>query len=427
MKKIFLLLLIIILTLGLFNGCAPTTPPTPSPSEGEGEEEPTGDRVVLVELFNTEGCKASAVINPIMEKLAEEYGTNQVILVEEAGWGKYTTPEVKERFSWYVPGTKHTPFIAFNGLSDTFSEGVSGGGGGGGTPTPTNHAPVISSIIANPENICPNDSSVITCNATDQDGDSLNYSWTKTGGTITGSGKTITWTAPASADIYTITCIVSDGKGGEDSKSTNITVLPSVGNKLFLESGGTLNGTSINPSNPTLTVNSGGSITGTLKVQAIYSGPSSNVVPFGYTPSWGSHSSSYVTVISDLPVGTFTYDVSINLNSPTTPRTYYLVFASNCEMNLGWTMSQTNWTTGTMSWDDGNDIADLTESKLQDSLSTGYLYLDMLVGSTYSKSNYGIAYVKINVEATVEITNTATFTCDNQNTVIAECIVALTQ
>jgi hypothetical protein len=164
------------------------------------------------------------------------------------------------------------------------------------------------------------------------------------------------------------------------------------GNKIFLESGGTLNGTSINPSNPTLTVNSGESITGTLKVQAIYSGTSGNVVPFGYTPSWGSHSSSYVTVRSDLPVGTSSYDVSINLNAPTTPGTYYLIFASNCEMNLGWTMSQTNWTTGTMSWNDGNDIADLTESELQDSISTGYLYLDMLVGSTYSKSNYCFSY-----------------------------------
>jgi hypothetical protein len=131
-----------------------------------------------------------------------------------------------ERFDWYVPGTKHTPFIAFNGLSETFSEGIVGGGGGGGytPPAPTNHTPVISSIIANPENIGLGDSSVITCNATDQDGDSLNYTWTKTGGTITGSGKTITWTAPATADTYTVTCTVDDGKGKQDSESVNIDV-----------------------------------------------------------------------------------------------------------------------------------------------------------------------------------------------------------
>lgn len=169
----------------------------------------------------------------------------------------------------------------------------------------------------------------------------------------------------------------------------------SVSNKIFLESGGNLNGTSIDPSNPVLTVSKGESITGTVNVQAIYSGTSGNVVPFGYTPSWGSHSSSYVTVKSDLPVGTTTYNASIDLNAPSTSGTYFLIFASNCEMNLGWTMSRTNWTTGSYSWNDGKDIADLTESNLDDSLSTGYLSLDMLVGSSYQTSTYGIAYVKI--------------------------------
>jgi len=50
-----------------------------------------------------------------------------------------------ERFNWYVPGTKHTPFIAFNGLSDTFSEGIVGGGGGGYT-TPSEPEPEIELI-----------------------------------------------------------------------------------------------------------------------------------------------------------------------------------------------------------------------------------------------------------------------------------------
>lgn len=140
MKKIFLLLLIISLTLCSFISCVPTTP-----SEGEGEGEPedtspgfTTNRVVLVELFNAVGCGASEAINPILEELAQEYGTDQVILVEEAGWGKYSTPETMERFSWYVTGTKHTPFVAINGLNETLaSVGSIGGGGGGSTPAPT--------------------------------------------------------------------------------------------------------------------------------------------------------------------------------------------------------------------------------------------------------------------------------------------------
>jgi len=166
---------------------------------------------------------------------------------------------------------------------------------------------------------------------------------------------------------------------------------------LFIQRGGILNGISINPSNPVITVSEGENISGNLKVQTTYNGPSNNVMPFGYTPSWGSHSSSYVTASSDLPVGTSSRNVSIDLSAPKTAGTYYLIFASRPEMKLGWVMSQTNWTTGTMSWDDGRDIADLTGSKLQNSLSSGYLNLGMLEEGTYKSTSYGIAYVKINV------------------------------
>ena len=293
----------------------------------------------------------------------------------------------------------------------------------------TNHPPVISDLTANPPSIDINQTTTITCDASDEDGDALTYTWSENGGIISGSGSTITWTAPSTAGTYTITCMVSDGNGGEATKSVAVIVGNSVGNKIFLQSGGTLNGASINPSNPTLTVNTGESITGTLKVQAIYSGPSNNVVPFGYTPSWGSHSGSYVTVNGWIPVGATTYTVPISLTAPNDAGTYYLIFASNCEMNLGWTMSQTNWTTGTMYWNDGNDIADLTESKLQSSLSTGYLYLDMLVGSSYKTSTYGIAYVKIVVTGTktlqslTVVPDTMSFTAAGQTEYISEIIL----
>jgi len=167
---------------------------------------------------------------------------------------------------------------------------------------------------------------------------------------------------------------------------------------IFLRSGSTLNGMSINPSNPVITVSERENITGTLKVQVAYNGPPNNIVPFGYTPSWGSHKSSYVTVSNDLPVGTSSGNISINLSAPADSGTYYLILATNAEMNLGWTMSRTNWTTGSYSWNDGEDIADLTGFQLKKSLSRGYLYLDMLEKGTYKNTSYGIAYVKINVK-----------------------------
>jgi hypothetical protein len=92
----------------------------------------------------------------------------------------------------------------------------------------TNHAPVISNLTANPSSIDVTRTTTITCSASDQDvGDILTYNWTKTGGTITGSGSTVTWTAPSTTGTYTITCSVSDGKGGQDSDSISIVVTES--------------------------------------------------------------------------------------------------------------------------------------------------------------------------------------------------------
>lgn len=190
------------------------------------------------------------------------------------------------------------------------------------------------------------------------------------------------------------------GKGRPDEAKVNIEVtetLPDSPYRIFLRSGSILNGNLIDLSNPTLNVYRLGRITGTLKIQTIYFGPSNNIVLFGYTSSWGSHSGSYVT-IDDLSVGTTTTNVSIHLKAPATSGIYFLIFVTNAEVNLGWTMSRTNWTTGIMSWNDGKDIADVTESELLGSLKTGYLILDMLEGSIYKPTYYGIAYVKIIVE-----------------------------
>ena len=88
-----------------------------------------------------------------------------------------------------------------------------------------NHTPAISYLMATSDTIEAGHNTIITCYATDPDGDQLTYTWTKTEGTISGSGSIIAWIAPTNAGAYTITCSVSDGKGGEDSKSLSIQVL----------------------------------------------------------------------------------------------------------------------------------------------------------------------------------------------------------
>ena len=88
-----------------------------------------------------------------------------------------------------------------------------------------NNSPEIHNLIANPDGVEIGQNSTVACDASDPDGDTLTYNWTSPdGGTISGSGSTITWTAPSTAGLYPVICTVSDGKGGSDEATVTITV-----------------------------------------------------------------------------------------------------------------------------------------------------------------------------------------------------------
>jgi hypothetical protein len=91
-------------------------------------------------------------------------------------------------------------------------------------PPPPNQLPVIESLTAEKE-IPTLAETQIACLASDADGDTLTYQWSADGGTITGEGSTIGWTAPATSDNYTIKVTVSDGKGGTVTQSTDIAAI----------------------------------------------------------------------------------------------------------------------------------------------------------------------------------------------------------
>jgi hypothetical protein len=91
-------------------------------------------------------------------------------------------------------------------------------------PAETNQMPVINSLSSDPSSVVPGDISRITCTASDPDGDQLSYSWSATGGNITGTSDIVNWTAPDAAGTYSISVTVTDGKGGVADKSYTITV-----------------------------------------------------------------------------------------------------------------------------------------------------------------------------------------------------------
>jgi thiol-disulfide isomerase/thioredoxin len=115
MKKIVLLLLVLSMSIFAITGCDGTTIPTEGEGEGEGEGEEEVKQVVLVEAYVAEGCGNCAKVEPYLEQLAEEYGRDEMILVEVIPWYGNATPNGKERYYWY-PLSGGTPQIIFNGL-----------------------------------------------------------------------------------------------------------------------------------------------------------------------------------------------------------------------------------------------------------------------------------------------------------------------
>ena len=90
-----------------------------------------------------------------------------------------------------------------------------------------NKAPVIDDLIAEPDVVEPGGTSSIRVEAQDPDGDGLEYSAEATGGELTGTGPTWTWTAPEDEGEYGIEVTVSDPFGNIVTSSLTVTVLGS--------------------------------------------------------------------------------------------------------------------------------------------------------------------------------------------------------
>jgi hypothetical protein len=88
-----------------------------------------------------------------------------------------------------------------------------------------NHRPAIKSLEA-PDRVIPSGSCQIVCTASDRDGDALSYNWSASGGSISGTGAAVNWTAPSAVGSYNVTATVTDGRGGEIAGYVSITVRP---------------------------------------------------------------------------------------------------------------------------------------------------------------------------------------------------------
>ncbi|MCC6461765.1 MAG: laminin G [Saprospiraceae bacterium] len=87
-----------------------------------------------------------------------------------------------------------------------------------------NKAPQIAALEKSAAVVAPGGSLDLHCLAGDPNLDPLSFQWTATGGSFSGGGNTVSWTAPASQGIYQIQVLVSDDKGLSASASTSVWV-----------------------------------------------------------------------------------------------------------------------------------------------------------------------------------------------------------
>jgi hypothetical protein len=96
-----------------------------------------------------------------------------------------------------------------------------------------NNPPSITSLTADPPSLEFDSTSTLTCIASDQDGDTVQYKWEARDGTLSGVGNRVSWTSPIKGGSYSIFVIASDGKGAEARQEIIIPVASQSGVQTF--------------------------------------------------------------------------------------------------------------------------------------------------------------------------------------------------
>lgn len=182
--------------------------------------------------------------------------------------------------------------------------------------TVANRNPSVSSVSAGSSNLVVDAVTTISATATDADGDTLSYAWSATGGTISGTGSSVTYTAPSTSGTYTITVVATDGQGGSASKTVNVSATknPTISSgptatpsSILAGASSTISVTASDPDGDTLSYSwsaTGGTISGTTS-SVTYTAPSTA----------GTYT-IFVTV-SDSKGGSATGNVSVTITTIT--------------------------------------------------------------------------------------------------------------
>jgi len=166
---------------------------------------------------------------------------------------------------------------------------------------------------------------------------------------------------------------------------------------IFLE-GGSLAGQDLSPTQWSIDVQPGQNINGNVLAEAFGSRSRPTViVPFGYTWTWGDRETDIVTLSGNIPQTASDWNVPINLTAPGSMGTYSILFGLRGEFTMQQVFSGTNWTYGSVVWNDGNDFHDLSDEELTIAHENGNVPWTLLVTTGYVPSQPGVMPIKVNV------------------------------
>ena len=216
--KFWLILALLAMLIMLSSACGPGAAPFPS-QPGPGPSGPGGNQPPVISSLTSAQTNVLPLGIVEIQCVASDADGDTITYKWSTTGGSFTGtgPTV----SWVAPqyyGDYDVTVTVEDGKGNVTQATIT-------LSVVSNRDPEILSLVANPVTVLPQGRLMITCTASDPDGDVLSYSWKVSDGSITGVGNTVTWVAPDREGTFTITVTVDDGEGGKDVRDVSVTVL----------------------------------------------------------------------------------------------------------------------------------------------------------------------------------------------------------